>query len=82
MLITAVYSTLFLVISQRRQTKVKNVNFFTSSDSHIPLPEEIADLTRLWAALSRKNRKALLVFAQLQAAATAPPPPLDPPRLH
>jgi hypothetical protein len=70
------------VISQRRQTRINNVSSFTSSDSYLPLPEEIADLARLWATMSRKNRKALLVFAQLQAAATAPPLHLTPPRLH
>jgi hypothetical protein len=46
----------------------------------MPLPEEIADLTRLWAAIPHKDRKALLVFAHLQAAATAPP--LASHRLH
>jgi hypothetical protein len=70
------------VISQRRQARINNVGFFTSGTSYLPLPEEIADLARLWATMSRQNRKALLVFAQLQAAATAPPLHLASPRLH
>jgi hypothetical protein len=70
------------VIRQRRQTRIQNVSFFTSSDSHLLLPEEIADLTRLWAAMSRKDRKALLVFAHMQAAATTPSTPFATPRLH
>ena len=58
------------------------MNFFTSDDSFLPLPDEIADLTRLWATMSHKNRKALLVFAHLQAAATAPSTPFATQRLH
>jgi hypothetical protein len=74
------YSSLVLVIIRRRRTEINNVNSFTANDSSMPLAEEITDLTRLWASMSHKNRKALLVFAQLQAAATAPP--LAPHRLH
>jgi hypothetical protein len=68
------------VIIRRRRTEINSVIFFTSDDSSMPLLEEIADLTRLWATMSHKNRKALLVFAHMQAAATAPP--LAPHRLH
>jgi hypothetical protein len=78
----AIYPNLGLVISQLRRPRINSVNFFTSDDSSVPLPEEIADLARLWATMSHKNRKALLVFAQLQAAATAPSMPFATQRLH
>jgi hypothetical protein len=70
------------VISRRRRAEIDNVILFTSDDSSMPLPEEIADLARLWATMSHKNRKALLVFAHLQAAATAPSMPFATQRLH
>jgi hypothetical protein len=82
LLTLAIYVNLDLVISQRRQTGINNVNLFTSDVSSMPLPEEIADLTRLWATMSHKNRKALLVFAHMQAAATAPSTPFATQRLH
>jgi hypothetical protein len=77
-----VYATLVFVIRQRRRPRINSVNSFTSDDSSMPLPEEIADLTRLWATMSHKNRKALLVFAHMQAAATTPSTPFATPRLH
>jgi hypothetical protein len=82
LLTLAIYVSLNFVISQRRQTGINNVIFLTSDVSSMPLPEEIADLTRLWATMSHKNRKALLVFAHMQAAATAPSTPFATQRLH
>jgi hypothetical protein len=68
------------VISHWQWARINSVNIFTYSSHTLHLAEEIADLARLWSAMSHKDRKAVLVFAQLQAAATAPP--LAPHRLH